>query len=239
MPAFNYDFPRTKTFNVAADPSQVGPISEQFRVSASEWRTGIPIFSATGTGAAPSTIWGEGVDPFNTESLFARLVEADGTILYYGDTFHYNTIVHYAERGAGGPPYRYDKLFGGTVITPNGAQLEGSLKYHVRPLGMGLDYDWPGILGRAVACGACVRLEGYPEILAARAATLTDFLVEEMTTDPLRLLDHETRRWVEPALQQLGRRFVMDDFEGPNAALSIARDKQVAATSSQLEAATE
>ena len=60
-----------------------------------------------------------------------------------------------------------------------------------------------------------------------------------MTTDPLRLLDHETRRWVEPALQQLGRRFVMDDFEGPNAALSIARDKQVAATSSQLEAATE
>jgi aminoglycoside 3-N-acetyltransferase len=239
MPAFNYNFPRTKIFNVAMDPAQVGPIPEHFRVSASGWRTGIPIFSATGTGVAPSTVWGEGVDPFGAESLFARIVEADGTILYYGDTFHYNTIVHYAERVAGGPPYRYDKLFRGTVITPNGAKLEGSLNYHVRPLGMGLDYDWPAILSRAVERGTCVRLDPYPEILAARAATLTDFLVDEMKTDPLGLLDRQTRMWVEPALQQLGRRFAVDDFEGPDAGLAIARDKQVAVTSSQLEAATE
>lgn len=235
MPAFNYDFPRTRVFDVALDPSQVGPIPERFRLLASEWRTAIPIFSVTGTGAAAATAWGEGIDPFGAESLFARLVEGDGTILYYGDTFHYNTIVHYAERRAGGPPYRYDKLFRGTVINPTGGKMEGSLDYHVRPLGMGLDYDWPAILRRALDCGACVRLDRHPEILGARAATLTDFLVAEMKTDPLGLLDRETREWVEPALHKLGRRFVLEDFEGPGAPLSKAREHENAVSFSQSE----
>lgn len=239
MPAFNYDFPRTNVFNVALDPCQVGPIPERFRISASEWRTSIPIFSATGTGVAPRIIWGEDTDPFGAASLFARLVELDGTILYYGDTFHYNTIVHYAERLAGGPPYRYDKLFRGTVIAPDGSSFEGSLNYHVRPLGMGLDYDWPAIFGKALDSGACLRQERYPEILAARTATLTEFLVEELKRDALALLDNASRAWAEPALHQLGRRFVVDDFEGPNAVLSISHEKLAEAASSRLEAATE
>jgi aminoglycoside 3-N-acetyltransferase len=214
MPAFNYDFPRTGLFDVSRDPSQLGPLPERFRLDASEWRTEIPIFSAAGTGAQPSVPWAYRTDPFGDESIFARLVEADGVILYYGDTFHYNTIVHYAERLTGGPPYRYDKLFPGTVTRADGSTVKGSLNYHVRPSGMGLDYDWPSILARALAAGACLRLEHHPEILAASAGTLTRFLLAEMQKNPVGLLDADTRRRVEPALARLGRRFLIDDFEG-------------------------
>jgi len=213
MPAFNYDFPRTRTFDVAGDPSQLGPIPETFRMTRAEWRTEIPIFSVAGTGAAPAVTWSQNADPFGPESIFAKLLEADGVILYYGNTFHYNTIVHFAERQPGGPPYRYDKLFRGTVTRRDNSQVEGSLNYHVRPMGTGLDYDWRGILSRALDAGACVKHAAHPEVLASSARGLNGFLVGEMRKDPLALLDAKTRSWVEPKLKQLGRRFQLGDFE--------------------------
>lgn len=213
MPAFNYDFPRTRSFDVKRDPSQLGPIPERFRTMIGNWRTPIPIFSAAGTGAPPEIEWKRSTDPFGEESLFARLVEADGVILYYGNTFHFNTIVHYAERFCG-PPYRYDKIFPGEVIGTDGVRSNGKLVYHVRPLGTGLEYDWDGILNRALAAGACVRSEYHPQILASSASSLTDFLVSEMRDDYMALLDGPTAAWVAPMLQQLGRRFVIEDFEG-------------------------
>jgi aminoglycoside N3'-acetyltransferase len=213
MPAFNYDFPRTRSFDVAHDSSQLGPIPERFRTTVAEWRTPIPIFSASGTGERLDLEWGEKTDPFGSDSLFSRLADADGVILYYGDTFHYNTIVHYAERVAGGPMYRYDKIFPGTVTDERGETKRGSLNYHVRPLGKGLDYDWVGILARALQSGACVRSEGHSQILGSNAGTLTQFLVDEIRSNPLALLDVESRSWVEPKLARLGRRFVLADFE--------------------------
>ncbi|MEO7502166.1 MAG: AAC(3) family N-acetyltransferase, partial [Gemmatimonadaceae bacterium] len=108
MPAFSYDFPQTAVFDVRETPAQLGPLPERFRLSRSAWRTATPIFSVAGTGPEPSIAWGPDTDPFGADSIFARLVAEDGVILYYGDTFHYNTIVHYAERFFG-PAYRYDK----------------------------------------------------------------------------------------------------------------------------------
>lgn len=213
MPAFNYDFPKTQVFDLSNDVAQLGPIPERFRAKRAGWRTPIPIFSASGTGAAPAIDWGDNADPFGARSVFAQLAHADGVILYYGDTFHYNTLVHYAERLMGGPLYRYDKLFPGVVVDEDGTRRDGSLNYHVRPLGTGLEYDWPALLERAVESGACTRLETHYEILGASAQLLTDFFVDEMQRDPLALLDAATRQWVEPRLDAVGRRFVISDFE--------------------------
>ena len=217
LPAFNYDFPRSRVFDVEASPSQLGPIPEHFRTGAAEWRTPMPIFSVAGIGAEPRVRWGVQADPFGPDSIFARLVAEDGVILFYGETFHYNTIVHYAERVAGGP-YRYDKVFPGTVIMRDGTRAAGSLNYHVRPLGTGLDYDWPGLLDAAIATGVCRRLDGYPEVLAASARALCELWIGAMRDDPLVLLDDKTRKWVEPALEELGRRFLIGDFESPEPA---------------------
>jgi aminoglycoside N3'-acetyltransferase len=219
-PAFNYDFPRTRLFDVNSDPAQLGPIPEHFRSTAAEWRTHVPIFSVAGIGPVPQIPWGDRTDPFGPESIFAWLIANDGVILYYGGTFHYNTIVHYAERQAGGPPYRYDKIFEGDVRAPSGDVEHGSLNYHVRPLNTGLDYEWPVLLQQALDAGVCRRLDRYPQILAASARHLCDSWVKAMQRDPLALLDAATRKWVEPKLDDLGRRFEIGDFEPQTSAVA-------------------
>lgn len=215
LPAFNYDFTRTGVFDVSLSASQLGPIPEHFRTTVAEWRTPIPIFSLTGVGAGPSSEWGFDTDPFGDHSAFAELVKQDGVVLYYGDTFHYSTIIHYAERLAGGPFYRYDKTFPGHVVLEDGSVIEGALRYHVRPLGTGLDYDWPRILDEALEAGVCARLDDYPEVMAASARGLCALWASEIGTDPFTLLDEKSRRWAEPAIEELGRRFIITDFEGP------------------------
>ena len=215
LPSFNYDFPKSRVFDVRSSESQLGPIPERFRTTHAEWRTPIPMFSIAGNGPAPLPSWGPDTDPFGDDSIFAGLVKADGVVLYYGDTFHYNTIVHYAERVSGGPLYRYDKIFPGKVVMADGAAIAGSLNYHVRPLGTGLDYDWPRLVDAALAAGVCRRLSGHPEVLAASARQLCELWVSDIRRDSFALLDEKTRKWAEPAIGELGRRFEIGDFEAP------------------------
>ena len=215
LPSFNYDFPKSRVFDIRVSESRLGPIPERFRVAHAEWRTPIPMFSIAGNGPSPLPSWGPDTDPFGDDSIFAELVRADGVVLYYGDTFHYNTIVHYAERVSGGPMYRYDKIFPGKVVMADGATMSGSLNYHVRPLGTGLDYDWPRLLDAALAAGVCRRPEEHPEVLAASARRLCELWVSDIRRDSFALLDEKTRKWVEPALDELGRRFEIGDFEAP------------------------
>ncbi len=215
LPTFNYDFPRTRVFDLSVDEAQLGPIPQHFLTTAADWRSPIPIFSVAGSGHQPSVQWGDNTDPFGESCIFARLVEADGVILYYGDTFNCSTIVHYAERSAGGPEYRYDKLFPGRVVMRDGTSRRGSLCYHVRPFGTGLDYDWTGMLKAALSAGVCRRVEGHDELVAASARDLCSLWGGAIKADPLALLDAASRGWVAPALDGLGRRFLISDFESP------------------------
>ena len=213
LPTFNYDFPRIGVFDVRASESQLGPLPERFRTDRAEWRTPIPIFSIAGIGRASQPRWGFMTDPFGEDSVFADLVRSDGVVLYYGDTFNYNTLVHFSERVAGGPVYRYDKIFPGRVIIADGTSVDGSLDYHVRPMGTGLEYDWLRLLDEALSAGVCRRLESAPEILAASASQLNELWVDGMKRDPFALLDDKTRQWAEPRVNELGRRFSISDFE--------------------------
>jgi aminoglycoside N3'-acetyltransferase len=218
LPTFNYDFPRTGVFDVGESESQLGPLPEHFRLNGAEWRTPIPIFSIAGTGRPSQPRWGFMTDPFGESSIFADLVRSDGVVLYYGDTFHYNTLVHFSERVAGGPVYRYDKIFPGRVIMADGKSVEGSLDYHVRPMGTGLEYDWPRLLDEALSAGVCRRLDRAPGILAASASQLNELWAGDMKRDPFALLDDKTRHWAEPKVNELGRRFAISDFETPEPA---------------------
>ena len=220
LPTFNYDFPRTRSFDVMNSESQLGPVPERFRVSQAHWRTPIPIFSIAGIGRNPQPRWGSMTDPFGEDSIFADLVRNDGVVLYYGDTFAYNTLVHYAERVAGGPVYRYDKVFKGNVINPDGETVEGSLNYHVRPMGMGLDYDWSRLKKEAIDAGVCHADSEHPEILAASAALLCDLWVQDMKRDPFALLDESSRAWAEPQVEKLGRRLIVTDYEPQTAEIT-------------------
>lgn len=216
MPTFNYGFPRSGRYDVLYDVSEVGPLTEHFRTTVAGWRTPTPVFSFAGIGQPPEFDRGaEAIDPFGSRSTFAKLVEQDGAILFYGAPFSAATIVHHAERSAGGPLYRYDKRFSGEVVGADRAVHRVLLLYHVRPLNRWLDYDWKKLLLDSTAAGVCRAWEANgSRFIAASARGLVRLWSERLGREPLYLLDERSRSWVGPMLQRLGRRFEVDDFEG-------------------------
>lgn len=215
MPSFNYSFPSTRIFDVDNDPSEVGLISERFRNRA-QWRTTTPIFNFTGTGETPETPHTnvKEIDPFGPDSSFETLTGLNGSILWYGAPIASATILHFVESRNKGPLYRYDKYFPGLVSTEN-QTVDVELKYHVRPRGGPLGYDWPRLNRDAFAAGVIqrLRLEVEADIYVSNAAHLVDFWAEKFSADPFYFLDSESRKWTEPLIEQLGRRFDIHDFE--------------------------
>ena len=213
FPAFNYDFLGSGVYDVARDRSQVGALSEHVRKNSS-WRSRMPVFNVCGTGsaAAPSANPTGEVDPVGSSSAFDDLIRQDGSVLWYGAPFRTATIIHHAETLAGGPAYRYDKLFPGCVVD-EGVSSNVVLRYHVRPLGRTLDYDWGQLAASAFADGALRSLDAHGVILVANARQLAESWVERLERNPMDLLDNASRRWVGPELERLGRRFQIGDFE--------------------------
>ena len=214
FPTFNYDFTRSGHFNVSDDPSQVGALSEFARNNFTYWRTPIPVFSVAGNGPDPYPALSYELDPFGDQSAFSTLVELDGAILFYGAGLHSCTTIHHAERKAGGPIYRYDKVFSGRVVDSDGTCREHVFRYHVRPMGWSLDYDWSRLgieLQEAGVARAVTVPGGTTLVLGARA--LVNHWSHQIKHDPLYLLDAESRDWVAPLLDRLGRPFHIEDFE--------------------------
>lgn len=212
MPAFNYDFVQTKAFSVPQDVSQVGVLTEHFRQKIAAWRTPIPVFSVCGTGVPPEVNIGPLIDPFGADSVFAQLVEQNGSILLYGACIDSCAFIHHAERAAGGPAYRYDKSFVGNVTDQ--VSRETKLLYHVRPRGHHLNYDWSRLERELGENGLLRRFESSRfAVTSIQAGALRSFWSNRLAVDPLHLLDRESRAWVEPKLQKLGRAFRLTDFE--------------------------
>lgn len=218
LPAFNYDFCRTGIFDVQRDPSQVGPITEFFRTSISNWRSTCPVFNFSGTGQQPQAepLWKEEIDPFGADSLFGRLVAEDGVLVWFGAPMEATTIIHHAERVAGGPHYRYDKFFRGLVRESDLTEPRRvTLRYHVRPVGHHLDYDWGRLASDLRIDGLIHEIDRNAGIFWASAALLVTRWAERIAEDPLYLLDCKSRGWVDDKLAHLGRRFEQADFEQP------------------------
>lgn len=214
MPSFNYDFARTGRFDVQTDPSQVGPLTEYRRCSSGVWRTPVPIFSVTGRGRQVLVPSRDLVDPFDHASCFGQLAGLGGTIVLYGAPLSSLTLIHHAERAAGGPAYRYDKWFEGNVTDGKGKQRAVRLRYHVRPLGRALDYDWERLERELEAEGILFRYEAPGLTIKAFAArSFVDWWAMRYAIDPLFALERGTRAWVSAELQRLGRRFQLEDFE--------------------------
>ncbi len=213
MPTFNYDFLSTGTFNVEIDPAQVGPLPEYFRTTRAEWRTLVPVFNVAGTGTQPTVPSSGILDPFGADSIFHQLADRGGSILFYGAGLHSCTFIHHVERFSGGPAYRYDKVFLGSTSHASFSR-HVKLNYHVRPLGHHLDYDWSRLLGDLERFGRIRRVIANRFCaFALEADDLRAFWADRIATDPLYLLDDESRSWVDEKLNLLGRSFEFEDFE--------------------------
>lgn len=214
--AFNYQFPRRLEIDLRTAPVEVGPLGDYMREHWATRRTFDPVFSFLAADRdEPAPPDGGLFVAFGDRSLFPHFVEQGGAILMYGATVASLTMMHYAELSVGGPLYRYDKEFTGPVVDWEGRRIVTRYVYHVRPLGRHLVYDWKVIQAMLVDGGVLQWIEPERQslgfLLDARA--LVKILVEALEEDPLCLLDAESRGWVAPELERLGRRFVITDFE--------------------------
>jgi len=215
MPTFNYDFPRARSFDRRTDVSHTGVLTEYFRVSHAAWRTPTPIFSIAGTGepvcqAASALV----VEPLGDAGLLASLVRWNGRVALLGCGVGALSLFHHAELAGGAfPPYRYAKDFEGTTVDWDGNTRQVRLRYPVTDLRRRVAYDFDEIATAMMAAGAVRSSDRFAHSLEVDAQDFVLTWQQKAATDPLWPIAGESRAWVEPMLESLGRGFVIDDFE--------------------------
>ena len=213
MPTFNYDFTSKHCFDVKKSRSQVGALTQHFLKHVAKWRTEVPIFSYAGTGPMPDVAEGVPVKPFGVDSIFARLAEANGSILFYGAPIKAVTFLHYVEELCE-IVYRYDKSFSGTVIGKDGSREERTVEFHVRPMGLDLEYDCEKMQSDLHADGVAAYVgEKDSSVIAVSARELIDYWKIKLRDDPFYFIKARCREPLEARYRELGRRFRQADFE--------------------------
>ncbi|MCF7355629.1 AAC(3) family N-acetyltransferase [Vibrio sp. CK2-1] len=208
IPTFSYQFPRNRFFDLDKTPSEVGHISEYYRNNVALWRSHDPMFSVCGSGK-PHINYSDLQCPFDDNSIFSKLVNDNSYILFYGTDLNRATIIHYVECKAN-VQYRYWKSFKG-ILNNKDVESDVELCSHFRPMGKHLDYDWPRLKNDLKKAGI-INIH-FPSVFGCKAKNITDFWLSKLLDDPLYLLDKESRTWVEPMLETLGRGFLQEDFE--------------------------
>ena len=214
FPCFNYQFPKTRIYDVKNSICELGPLPEYYRCNVATWRTIDPIFSACGVDENPcDEIPHKEMNAFDEASIFAKLVKQNGIVFFYGASFSSATIIHHIEYIIK-PLYRYNKVFSGMIIAGN---VKHSIKYnyHVRPFGFHLDYAWDRLLTDLQKEGIAKSINNKLST-SIPATTLKKYWLERLNKDPFYLLDETSKEWVIPKVEKLGRRFKISDFEQTN-----------------------
>lgn len=114
MPTFSYSFCKNEIFDIQETKSTVGTLTEFFRQQSGVARTKHPIFSAAIRGAKQEYFLDVGKDSFDNESIFGKLRQMNGKIVFFGVNLAACTYVHHIEQ-LYGINYRYLKTFAGKV----------------------------------------------------------------------------------------------------------------------------
>jgi aminoglycoside 3-N-acetyltransferase len=133
LPAYTYSYTRGEPFDPAVTPPRnMGILPEEYWRRPDFERSRDPIFSviATGGRARAMTADFDG-DCFGPSSVYARLIEADGSIVNVGIGTH-SALLHHVEQQIG-VPYRYPKRFSGVTVV-EGDRRESEVLFNVRDL---------------------------------------------------------------------------------------------------------
>lgn len=215
LPTFNYDYPRTRVYDVRGDAGQVGVLNDYIRRRPGVVRTRTPIFNFAVVGGGWSPAANE--NPFSAESVFGECVRRKSELVLFGGTFAV-TFLHRVEEIAD-VGYRYLKPFPGTIVDGDHRETVRFV-YRVRPArGARLDYDWERLaddlrdrgLLRSAPLGRGRGLRCRADLVAADWA-------ERLRADPFYLLTAESRRELEALQRRVGGRLTLENVEGRDAA---------------------
>jgi len=123
-------------------------------------------------------------------------------------------LIHYVERISNVLIYRYDKIFRGKVIDFNNNNYKCDLKYHVRPMGLNLNYDWDKIENDLIKNNIIVKYkQNRTQIILGRIDRIVDHWLKRLNDNKFYLLDTETFSIVQNIYNELERPFELSDFE--------------------------
>lgn len=212
LPAFNYDFGHTRTFNPYFDPVQVGAFPEWARVNCNFNRSAVPFFSTLSM-TNSQLDYSQIINPFGHNSAFAELIKDDGIIVLIGTDISRMTFIHYVEEMAGKPCYRYDKQFPGTIAIDDVDSYSCNVCMHVRPKGIHLDYDWKRLQEELIA-EKIMRTDGaISDLKYVRARRLTEYWGNQISSNPLYLLDKQSKQTFEGLTSNGTKRIILEDYE--------------------------
>lgn len=203
MPAYNWSFCSTRSFDVRETPSEVGVISELFRKMPGVARTFSPINSHCVTGPRSAeltairnkTLWGDASEYGRFDSLNIRFVRVGSGEWNLG-------YLHRIEEAAL-VPYRYFKTFKGTRLDGT-QQLEVEETMYVHYLDAKIQNEWSGWEAEMRSRNLFVIPENpIFKIESARARDVLNTGLELVGEDPYFFLKNkvEVRQWVEKNLQ--------------------------------------
>lgn len=207
LPSFNYDFSTVKIYDPLKTSSQVGSLSNHIIENNLLKRTTTPIFSFL-TNISELLI--ENYRPFSRGSLFDRLYELDGTIIFYGAKIDSCTYLHFIEEQFGPPLYRYQKEFTGKIID-NGLAKEVKVEFHVRPMGVNLEYDWDTLNQLLIDTDVVTTLA--KGCFAVKVKDLSLIWGPFFNKNQFDILSNKTKKTIIEKYKNIGRRFIKSDFE--------------------------
>ena len=201
MPAFNYDFTETGVFDTVRSPSQVGPISEYFRLHESTFRTPTPVFSYSVRGPATQEPAGYQISAFGRNSEISKFADDNSRVLFIGAPFSSFTEIHHIEEVAG-IPYRSIKRYSGIVIEGS-VERPVELSLFVKPTNFKIEYDWVRLEEELRNAGLLKSLGPFIHTLDFR--DVRDFWLPRLDRDPLHFLKKSCRLLLERDVTRDGR----------------------------------
>lgn len=215
FPAFNYDFGSTYIFKPYKDPVQVGILPEWVRKNTEFNRSEVPIFSSLFQ-KEQVEIKTDEINPFGETSVFNELVDEDATIFLFGTSLNCLTFIHYIEELTGKPCYRYEKKITGKIINRNNEVRNCTLKMHVRPLGVNLDYDWVRLEKDLIDQNILIIDENSRHLKHLKARKLLEYWGNRIISDPFFLLDMQSRVYFKEKTFNGSQRVNKKEFESDN-----------------------
>lgn len=142
LPLFNFDFPKTKFFDIRISPSHMGALTEIGRKNKNAVRTGHPIYSFSIIGKHSDKFKNiDNYSGYGQNSPFAKIKELNGKIAVIGLSDQNSmTSYHFVEE-QNLVNYRYFKEFEGEYIDKNGIKSNRKYSLFVRDIDKGVKTD--------------------------------------------------------------------------------------------------
>jgi aminoglycoside N3'-acetyltransferase len=215
FPAFNYDYFKTRVYDVEHDKCQVGALNEHFRLQADSRRTLTPVFNFSVLNASSRAFSIEPQPvPFSERSTFAEMCRDKTWMIFLGAPLAASTLIHLCDYRAR-TGFRYLKRFPGVVLK-DGVSTPVDFSFRVRvmhPL-MPTTYDWGRLEQEMTDLGIIKSMScDGAEILFYRADLAVGYWSEVLQKDELGLYTPEGKRSVQKLYDDLGYPLSIEMFE--------------------------